>query len=274
MIDDTAVTPRYMTGFSPARELPMVAKIAKGSVRNKLLILLPAAVLLGQFAPFLIPIILLMGGLFLSFEAAEKVLELFHVDETTKLEEAAVDIGPERENQMVSGAIRTDLILSAEIMAIALSEVRDVIWWQQIVVLAVIAVVITVGVYGAVAIIVKMDDMGLHLANTYTGFVARFGKGMVLFMPKLLTLIAVVGTLAMAWVGGGLIVHNVTELGWHAPEHWIEAAANPIAGVMPEALHGFVHWFVFAVGSGLLAVVVGSVIAAIAHRVIPHGKGH
>lgn len=274
VIDDAAVTPTYVTGFEPARELPMIARIARGSIFNKLVILLPAAVLLGQFAPFLIPYILILGGLFLCYEAAEKVLEWFHVDETNVHEDPAIIEGPEREQQMVSGAIRTDLILSAEIMAIALSEVTDVVWWQQALILALIGVVITVVVYGAVAIIVKMDDIGLHLAKEREGGMAAFGRWLVGFMPKLLTTISIVGTLAMAWVGGGLLVHNIAAIGWHGPEHWIHAVSYPIVEAMPHSLHGFIEWLVFAVLSGLGGVIVGGVIAPIVHKVVPHGEGH
>ena len=275
VIDDAAVTPRYVTGFKPARELPMIWRITKGSLFNKLVILLPAAVLLGQFAPFLIPFILILGGLFLSYEAAEKVLELFKVDETNTHDEPAIlSSGQERENQMVSGAIRTDLILSAEIMAIALSEVADEIWWQQALVLALIGFVITVAVYGAVALIVKMDDIGLHLARNEGSAWAGFGRGLVTFMPKLLTAISIIGTLAMAWVGGGLLVHNIAEIGWHGPEHLIEAIAHPIVDLAPQSMAGFFDWTVFAVLSGLLAVAVGSVLAPIIHKFMPHGAEH
>ncbi|MEH6756712.1 MAG: DUF808 domain-containing protein [Parasphingorhabdus sp.] len=272
VIDDAAVTPRYVDGFSPARELPMIAKIAKGSLRNKLLFLLPAAVLLGQFASFLIPAILIIGGLFLSYEAAEKILELCKIDETTKHEGPAIVQGGAREDQMVSGAIRTDLILSAEIMAIALSEVSGEIWWQQTIVLALIGIGITIAVYGAVAIIVKMDDVGLHLAIEYEGFVASFGRGLVSFMPKLLSAIAIIGTLAMAWVGGGLLVHNLAEMGWHGPEHLIEMVAHPIMGLAPSSIAGILDWFVLALLSGLFAIVVGTIIAPLIHKFMPHGK--
>lgn len=274
VIDDAAVTPRYVTGFSPARELPMIARIARGSIFNKLVILLPAAVLLGQFAPFLIPVILIVGGLFLSYEAAEKVLELFHVDETTKHDEPVVEKGGEQEDKMVSGAIRTDLILSAEIMAIALSEVADEVWWQQALILAIIALVVTAAIYGTVALIVKMDDVGLHLAETREGFAADFGRGLVGFMPRLLTFISIVGTLAMAWVGGGLLVHNTAELGWHGPEHLIHAIAHPIVELLPAAMAGVADWTVFAILSGLLAIAVGAILAPIVHRFMPHGEGH
>ena len=274
VIDDAAVTPRYVTGFSPARELPMIWKIAKGSIKNKLLFLLPAAVLLGQFAPFLIPIILIFGGLFLCYEAAEKVLEWLKIDETTKNEEPAIIAGEEHEDEMVSGAIRTDFILSGEIMAISLSEVANEVWWQQTLVLALIAVVITVAVYGAVALIVKMDDVGLHLATENEGALASFGKGLVAFMPKLLTGIAVIGTLAMAWVGGGLLVHSAAELGWHGPEHLIEAAGHAAASILPAGMAGFIEWVVFAVLSGVMGTALGAVIAPLVHKFIPHGEAH
>ncbi|WP_164114586.1 DUF808 domain-containing protein [Sphingorhabdus sp. Alg239-R122] len=274
VIDDAAVTPRYVTGFSPARELPMIWRIAKGSIKNKLLFLLPAAVLLGQFAPFLIPIVLIIGGLFLCYEAAEKVLELFHVDETNVHDAPAIVEGGNREDEMVAGAIRTDLILSAEIMAIALSEVADTGWWQQAIILAIIGIVITIIVYGAVALIVKMDDIGLHLAQTREGAMARFGQGLVSFMPRLLTTISIIGTLAMAWVGGGLLVHNAAELGWHGPEHLIEMIAEPIVHAVPMGMQGFLGWLIFAVLSGLAGTAIGAVIAPIVHKVVPHGEGH
>lgn len=274
VIDDAAVTPQYMTGFSPARELPMIWKITKGSFRNKLVFLLPAAVLLGQFAPFLIPIILILGGLFLSYEAAEKVLELFHIDETNKHDKPALDEGPGREAEMVSSAIRTDLILSAEIMAIALSEVTEQVWWQQAIILALIAVVITVGVYGAVALIVKMDDIGLHLATENDGFIASFGRGLIKLMPKLLAAISLIGTLAMAWVGGGLLVHNVAALGWHGPEHLIEWISHPLVGLFPASAASIASGLAFAILSGLLGVAVGALLAPLVHRVMPHGEGH
>ena len=272
VIDDAAVTPSYVTGFSPARELPMIWRITRGSIFNKLVILLPIAVLLGQFAPFLIPVILILGGLFLCYEAAEKILELCHVDETNVHEEAALDSGPEREEEMVKGAIRTDLILSAEIMAIALAEVAEEVWWEQGLILALIGIVITVVVYGAVAVIVKMDDVGLHLAREKAGALASFGRGLVAFMPKLLTTISIIGTLAMAWVGGGLLVHNVAVLGWHSPEHLIESISHSIVGLAPVSWTAFVEWLVFAVLSGILAVIIGSVIATLAHKVLHKGN--
>ena len=272
VIDDAAVTPTYVTGFDPSRELPMIWKITKGSFKNKLVFLLPAAVLLGQFAPFLIPIILIFGGLFLCYEAAEKVLELFHVDETTKHDQPAIIEGHGREDEMVSGAIRTDLILSGEIMAIALSELTDQVWWEQAIILAIIGIVITVAVYGAVALIVKMDDIGLHLARENEGIVASFGRGLILFMPKLLATLSIVGTLAMAWVGGGLLVHNIAALGWHGPEHLIEWLSHPLLGLFPTSAKLMVGGIAFALLSGILGVVVGAGIAPLVHKFMPHGE--
>ncbi|MEW4466956.1 DUF808 domain-containing protein [Parasphingorhabdus sp. JC815] len=274
VIDDAAVTPRYVTGFSPARELPIIGKIATGSVRNKLIFLLPAAVLLGQFAPFLIPVILIFGGLFLCYEAAEKVLELFRIDETTKQDTPVINNGEGREDKMVSGAIRTDLILSAEIMAIALSEVTGEVWWQQVIILALIGIVITVAVYGTVALIVKMDDIGLHLAKENDGLIESFGRGLVSFMPKLLSALSIVGTLAMAWVGGGLLVHSVAKLGWHGPEHLIEIISAPIAAIGPESMAGFLDWTFFAILCGVLGIVIGSVLVPLVHKFMPHGAAH
>ena len=274
VIDDAAVTPQYVTGFDPSRELPMIWKIAQGSFKNKLVFLLPAAVLLGQFAPFLIPFILILGGLFLCYEAAEKVLEWLRVDETTKHEQPAIVEGHGREEEMVSGAIRTDLILSAEIMAIALSEVTDEVWWQQGIILALIGIIITVVVYGAVALIVKMDDIGLHLATENDGAVASFGRGLVKFMPKLLTTISIIGTLAMAWVGGGLLVHNVATIGWHGPEHLIDIVSHPLVGLFPASASLLVGGIAFAILSGVLGTIVGAGIAPLVHRFVPHGGKH
>jgi uncharacterized protein len=274
VIDDAAVTPTYVTGFHPSRELPMIWNIAKGSIKNKLLFLLPAAVLLGQFAPFLIPVILIIGGLFLCYEAAEKVLEWLHIDESTKHDEPAIVEGEGREEEMTAGAIRTDFILSAEIMAIALSEVTEEVWWQQGIILALIGVVITVVVYGAVAIIVKMDDVGLHLATEKDGALASFGRGLVNFMPKLLTAISIIGTLAMAWVGGGLLVHSVAELGWHGPEHLIQAISIPLVSIVPQSISSFLYSVQFAVLSGLMGVAIGAILAPLVHKIIPHGDKH
>ena len=272
VIDDAAVTPTYVTGFDPSRELPMIWKITKGSFKNKLVLLLPAAVLLGQFAPFLIPVILIFGGFFLCYEAAEKVLEFFHVDESTKHDQPAIIEGPDREQDMVSGAIRTDLILSGEIMAIALSELTNQVWWEQAIILAIIGIVITVAVYGAVALIVKMDDIGLHIAQNNDGALRSFGCSLVRLMPKLLSALSIIGTLAMAWVGGGLLVHNIAALGWHGPEYLIDMISHPLVGLFPASAKLMVGGIAFALLSGILGVLVGAGIAPLVHKFMPHGE--
>jgi predicted DNA repair protein MutK len=186
VVDDTAVTPRYVTGFSPARELPIIARIAKGSLRNKILIILPAALLLSALLPWAITPLLMLGGAYLCFEGAEKVWEAFTHKEKSAAEEVAELSSEEHERAMVAGAVRTDFILSAEIMAIALAEVADEAFAARAAILAVVAIVITAGVYGVVALIVKMDDVGLHLAERRDSGSRALGRGLVLAMPKLM----------------------------------------------------------------------------------------
>ena len=260
VIDDTAVTPRYVTGLSPDRELPIIWKIARGSLRNKLLFLLPAALLLSAFSPWLVTPLLMAGGAYLCFEGAEKVIEVVfaahHEEAATETFDAA-----ELEATRVAGAIRTDFILSAEIMAIALADVADRPLMTQAIVLAAVAVAITAGVYGVVALIVKLDDIGLHLAGRQTGAVRAFGRGLVALMPKLLSALAAVGTAAMIWVGGGIIVHGLAKFGVAQPEHVIHGLAVA-AGNAAGALQGVVEWLVTAAGSGFLGLFVGGVVAA------------
>jgi predicted DNA repair protein MutK len=272
VIDDTAVTPRYVTGLSPARELPIIGRIALGSIRNKLLILLPVALLLSAFAPWALTPLLMVGGAYLSFEGAEKLWEAIAGHEAAP-EEAATPTDPAAlEQQKVSGAVRTDFILSAEIMAIALAEVADTGIVAQAVALALVALAITAGVYGVVAIIVKLDDVGLHLAKRDSAAVQALGRGMVKAMPVIMSALATIGTAAMIWVGGGIIVHGLAGLGWAAPEHVIHHAAETVAGAVP-GLHGVLAWVVTAVGSGIVGLVVGGVIAAAVHA-WKHRKAH
>ena len=187
VIDDTAVTPTYVTGFTPDRELPIIWKIAVGSIRNKILFLLPAALLLSAFAPFLITPILMIGGAYLCFEGAEKVIHVFtghHAGED--LDPDGGDDHALLEETKVAGAIRTDFILSGEIMAIALAEVANQSIWGQAASLALVALAVTVGVYGVVALIVKMDDVGVHLAKNRMSPFRALGRGLVEAMPWLL----------------------------------------------------------------------------------------
>ena len=263
VIDDTAVTPTYVVGLSPARELPIIWKIARGSLRNKLLFLLPAALALSAFAPWLITPILMLGGAFLCFEAAEKIIGAItghgHGEEA-----AAVTDPQELEDRQVSGAIRTDLILSGEIMAIALGELTDQSLVNQAIALAIVGLAITAGVYGVVALIVKMDDIGLHLAQKPGAGSQAFGRGLVAAMPKVLKALSLIGTAAMVWVGGGIIVHGMESFGLGAIPHAIHGAAEGAAhaiGVLP----GVMNWIVTAIGSGIVGLIVGSVIAGALH---------
>lgn len=261
VVDDAAVTPRYVTGLSPKRELPIIGKIALGSLRNKLFILLPVALLLSRFAPWAVTPLLMMGGAYLCFEGAEKVIEAIgggHEDEDrlTTLDAEAL------EKQQVSGAIRTDLILSAEIMAIALAEVASLPMLTMAAVLAAVGIAITVGVYGVVALIVKMDDIGLHLAkspNTRT-----FGCALVRGMPVVMRVLSIIGTAAMIWVGGGILVHGLESFEITAPAHIIHHAAQT-SGAMLPALGGALEWAVTAIGSGVIGFVVGAILAAVVH---------
>ncbi len=270
VIDDTAVTPGYAVGFTPDRELPIVAKIAKGSFINKLVFLLPGAIALSVWAPWAIQPLLMIGGAYLCFEASEKIFEyFFHGDHEVDGPEDLALSSAELEKQKVSGAIRTDLILSAEIMAIALGEVADQPLLVRAFALLAVGVAITVIVYGVVALIVKMDDIGLHLAKSPRRPTAALGEGLVRAMPPLLTGLSVVGTAAMLWVGGGIIVHGLEHYHFSPVPVWIEAAshaAGAVAGVGPV-----LEWFTFAALSSVVGLVVGGIIVGVMH-VIPKKK--
>lgn len=261
VVDDTAVTPRYLTGFTPDRELPVIWRIAKGSLKNKLLFILPIALLLSAFLPWAITPILMLGGSYLCFEGAEKLLHAFQPHEETLEEKAELLETKDHEEQMASGAIRTDFILSAEIMAISLAEVSDENIWMQGASLIIVAIAITIAVYGAVALIVKMDDIGLHMAERQNSFSQKFGRALVLLMPKILTALSVIGTAAMLWVGGQIIVHGMEELGFaalpHALHHMAEVAADNVA-----AAKSIIHWISSAAMAGVFGVIWGAIIVA------------
>ena len=218
VIDDTAVTPQYVHGITADRELPMIKRIAIGSLRNKLLFILPAALLLSQFAPWLLTPILMLGATYLCYEGAEKVWARIRGHDTHAAPIATA--GADSEKQMTSSAIRTDFILSAEIMVIALNEVAEQSFWPRLIILVVVALVITAAVYGVVAVIVKMDDVGLSLAQRSSQFAQKFGRGLVTAMPKVLSTLSTVGTVAMLWVGGHILLVGTNTLGWHAPTPW------------------------------------------------------
>lgn len=250
IIDDAAVTPQYVTGFTPDRELPIIWRIARGSLFNKMVFVLPAALLLSAFAPWLITPILMCGGLYLCYEGAEKVLHKLIPHKKKPLKEKVEKVRDKsHEEAMVKGAVRTDLILSAEIMAISLKEVATDYpsIWMQGGALILVAIFMTIAVYGVVGLIVKMDDIGLKLAQTGSGIGKRVGYGLVKGMPILLITLTVVGTAAMLWVGGQIIVHG---FGVH-PEEWL-------------GLHGgFLGWLADAVICGLIGLAIGSPIAGV-----------
>jgi predicted DNA repair protein MutK len=259
VVDDTAVTPTYAMGFTPDRELPIVWKIALGSLRNKFVFLVPGALALSAFAPWAVTPILMLGGTYLCFEAAEKILEAAlhedHADEAGELALGAAEL----ERRKVSGAIRTDLILSAEIVAISLSGVTEQPLALQAAALAIVSLLITAGVYGAVALIVKMDDIGLHMARRPAPAARRIGRALVKAMPGVLAALSTVGTAAMLWVGGGILLHSLEH--YHAPvipdlAHALAAPARQAPGV-----GGLLAWGVTALVSAALGLVVGGLVA-------------
>ncbi|WP_306222596.1 DUF808 domain-containing protein [Bosea beijingensis] len=283
VIDDAAVTPRYAVGFAAARELPIIWRIAMGSLRNKLLILLPGALVLALIAPWAITPLLMAGGVFLCFEGAEKLLELVmphgaHGD--SKAGEATGDPAA-LEQQKIAGAVKTDFILSAEIMAITLAGVSDQSFWMKASVLAIVGIGITVVVYGVVALIVKADDAGMALAanqrpaasllglrrpdagkagafdRALSWLTQPFGRGLVVAMPHFLNLLGVVGTAAMLWVGGGIIIHGLEEYGLKGLGHGVQDLAAAAGRALPAALAGAGEWLAGAGLAAVFGVIVG-----------------
>ena len=263
VIDDTAVTPRYVTGLSPARELPIIWKIALGSLRNKLLFLLPAALLLSAFAPWAMQPILMVGGAYLCFEATEKIVEALggahHGEEAVEITDPKA-----LEDRQVAGAIRTDLILSAEIMAIALFELADQSLVNQAIALALVGLAITVGVYGVVALIVKMDDIGLALAKRPRAGTQALGRGLVSAMPWVLKALGIIGTAAMLWVGGQIIVHGLEHFHLTPLPHWIHHASE-VAGHAVPGIGAVIEWLAYAGLSAVVGIVVGGIIVGLLH---------
>ncbi len=269
LIDDAAVTPSYVTGFKAERELPIIGKITLGSLRNKLVILLPLALILSNFLPAAITPLLMLGGAYLCFEGAEKVFhKVFpHADHAVE-EDMDIKDPAHLEEEKVAGAIKTDFILSAEIMTIALSSLPPSGIWMEAATLAVVAVFITVLVYGSVALIVKADDVGLHLARVGRLSLTRaFGRGLVKAMPHLLVLLSFVGTLAMLWVGGNIVIHGLHEFGLHWPYEPIHHAAEGAAEAL-GSMQGLVAWAVTAFFDGVFGVVFGLLLIPVATRVV------
>jgi uncharacterized protein len=265
VIDDTAVTPRYVQGLSPERELPIIAKIALGSLKNKLLFLLPGALLLSAFAPFLITPMLMIGGSYLAFEAMEKIVEVVTGEHHDEAELAAAETPAELEARQVKGAIRTDLILSGEIMAIALAELDGLGIAEQGAALALVAIAVTLGVYGVVAIIVKLDDVGLHLAKRANNLAKRVGAFLVRMVPGLLRSLSSIGTAAMLWVGGGILLHGVEDMKIHHFPETVHEAANELAAQFGPG-EGIVAWLANAFAAAIMGAIVGLAIVLVVRQ--------
>ncbi|HEV7951340.1 MAG TPA: DUF808 domain-containing protein [Glaciihabitans sp.] len=271
VIDDAAVTPQYVHGLTPARELPVVWRIALGSLFNKFVIIIPLALLLSAFAPWVLPFLLIIGGTFLCFEGAEKVTEWFGVHHETK------DDGDRDEKKLVAGAIRTDLILSTEIMLISLASLDpDFGIWMTLGALVVIGLAMTIAVYGAVALLVKIDDVGLHMMERPSRGTRRMGARIVKSMPAVFRAISIIGTVAMLWVGGHLVVENLAATFWHGPydlvhtvSHAIEAAGPVVTWLVETTMYA-----VFGVVLGLIVVVIVTGITRLLKRNQPVSAAH
>jgi predicted DNA repair protein MutK len=266
VIDDAAVTPNYVTGFTPDRELPIIAKITRGSLFNKLVILLPAALLLSAFVPWAITPLLMLGGAYLSYEGAEKVIEKLGGAKHGETLEDEIEDPVAFEQARVAGAVRTDLILSAEIMAITLAAVAAEGLLARAAVLALVGVAMTLLVYGAVGLIVKMDDIGLHLAKRGTRAGERIGGALVRGMPRVLAALSTIGTVAMLWVGGGIVLHGLDTLGVPGPEHLAEAMRHAVEAVT-GALGGVFGWATYAACAAAFGLALGAIIALLLHQV-------
>lgn len=263
VVDDAAVTPAYVRGLAAERELPIIRRIAMGSLRNKLLIILPTALLLSAVAPKVVEVVLMFGGCFLAYEGAHKIIHALRRDDHDH-DVPAAQLGPEAESATISGAIRTDFILSAEIMVIALKDVISEPLVTRGAILVVVAVGITAAVYGVVALIVRMDDVGLSLAGRPARSSQRMGRLLVSGMPKILSWLSVIGVAAMLWVGGHILLIGFDELGWSAPYHLVHLLEELVHGV--PGVGGVLAWIVNTVASALVGLVVGVILVTVIER--------
>ena len=253
VIDDAAVTPQYVQGLSPARELHVVWRIALGSLFNKFVVIIPLALLLSAFAPWVLPFLLILGGTYLCFEGAEKVTEWFGAHHATDETESR------DERKLIFGAIRTDLILSTEIMLIALASLDpDFGIWMTLGALVVIGLGMTVIVYGAVALLVKIDDIGLSLMKNPAREVRRTGARIVASMPAAFRVIGIVGTVAMLWVGGHLVIANLAATFWQVPSDMLHAVTHVVASAGPVVV-----WVTDTAMSAVFGLILGLIIAGI-----------
>lgn len=270
IIDDAAVTPKYVQGFAPARELPIIWRIARGSFFNKLILLLPVALLLANFAPWLITPLLMLGGSYLCFEGAEKIFHVLFPHGSKAIDEDMKVVDPGHlEEQKVKGAIKTDFILSAEIMTIALAAIEAPNLWMQAATLAVVGIGVTVAVYGSVALIVKMDDVGLFLANNAPTPVGRgLGRGLVKAMPAVMKTLSIIGTAAMLWVGGSIVIHGLEVLGFGWLGHHIHDWAHAVGHSVSAQWVAAVEWIAKATMDGVFGLAWGFVLIPVAAKLL------
>ncbi|MFY9262064.1 MAG: DUF808 domain-containing protein [Actinomycetaceae bacterium] len=265
VVDDAAVTPQYVSGITPKRELPIIWSITKGSLRNKFIFILPAILVLSQFLPWTLPFLLILGGSYLAYEGAHKIIE--KLTPGTKHKAPALIQGPEAEKEIIKSATTTDFILSAEIMVIALNEVTDMPFVQRLAVLAIVALAITALVYGVVALIVKADDAGLALTHKESRGMQKIGALILRTMPKVMTALTVIGTIAMLWVGGHIVLAQLAEVGFATPYEALHRITEPVLA----AAGGAVAWLVDTVISALIGLIWGAIIAGVMH-LIPRKK--
>lgn len=270
VVDDTAVTPRYVQGLAARRELPIIKAIAQGSLLNKLIIIV-AAMALSQWVPWLLTPILMLGGGYLCFEGTEKLYEhIYHRNAVQQM--APAKVGAEHEKAIISGAVRTDFILSAEIMVVSLNEVAAEGFWSRLVILLIVAVVITVLVYGVVGLIVKMDDVGLYLVENGSAVMQRFGRFLVTAMPRLMSLLSGVGVVAMLWVGGHIILVGMDGMGLHAPYGWVHAAEHLVHHL--PGVGGLLAWLINTIASAIVGLLVGALVVAVTHLLPRRSQRH
>jgi hypothetical protein len=272
VIDDAAVTPKYVHGFEAKRELPIIWRITKGSLKNKLVFLLPAGLLLSNFAPWAIPPLLMLGGAYLCFEGAEKIAHALGVGGAGHNEypgkEDVIEDPAHLEEQKAQGAIKTDLILSAEIMTIILSNLAVSNFWMEAAALAAAAVMITIAVYGSVALIVKADDVGLYMANNGNFAPTRaVGRAVVRGMPTFLKALTIIGTAAMLWVGGSIIIHGMEEMGFGTLGHLIHDAAVYVGQLVPSYT-GAVEWIATATMDGVFGLALGLILIPVGEKIV------
>lgn len=271
VVDDAAVTPQYVQGAEPKREFPIIKSIAMGSLKNKAIILV-FALLLSQFVPWLLTPLLMCGGAFLCYEGAEKVIEMFGKNDHHDDAPVAMD-GEDAEKKVISSAIRTDFILSAEIMVIALNEVASESLINRAIILIVVGIVLTIGVYGVVALLVKMDDFGLFLAKKgKAGATRSFGRALVKTMPTVMSIISFVGMLAMLWVGGHILLDGMNKLGFHPLYEFVHHMEHFVEHAIPGAIGAILAWFTNTGLSLIFGLIVGAIIVAILHFT-PLGHG-